>query len=55
MSARAMSRWSRTSGKLPFDVVEQPAELGVHCGPVGLVVDAVQHRLDRGLSAAREN
>lgn len=35
-------------GQLAVHVVEQSVELRVHGWPVGLVVDAVQHRLDRG-------
>ena len=40
-------------GQRAGDVVEQPVELGVHRGPVGLVVDAVHHRLDRRPHALR--
>ncbi len=47
MSPRAASRWSWTSGSSAVDVVQEPVELGVHRGTVGLVVDRVQHRLDR--------
>ena len=32
-------------GQLGIDVVEEPVVLGMHGGGVGLVVDAVQHRL----------
>ena len=53
MSARAASRCSGTSGSLLVDVVQEPVELGVHRGRVGLVVDRVQHRLDRRPHALR--
>ena len=35
-------------GQPGLDVVQEPVELGVDRGPVGLVVHAVQHRFDRG-------
>src|SRR3954467_15310255 len=47
-SGRAVSRWSGDRGQLLGDRGEEPVELDVHGGGVGLVVDRVQERLDPG-------
>ncbi len=35
-------------GEFPVDAVRKPVELGVHGGNVGLIIDGMQHHLDRG-------
>lgn len=53
MSAWARARVVGHGGERLGDVVDEPVELGVHGWCVGLVVDAMQHGLDRRGSPQR--